>query len=96
MTKPLATIKIGQIHTAIWENPIRTAKGAPAMMLNVSVERRYRDRDGKWKSTNNFSRNDVPVVIYCLDKALEHMIEHSSHSQPSSSDDEDSAHSDHL
>jgi hypothetical protein len=33
------------------------------------VERRYRDKDGSWKSFGSFSRNEIPLVIFCLTKA---------------------------
>ena len=36
----------------------------------------YRDdNDGEWKSSGSFSRNEIPLAIYCLQKAFEHMIE---------------------
>lgn len=41
----------------------------------MTVERRYRDRDGNWKSSGSFNRNEIPLAIYCLQKSFEKMIE---------------------
>jgi hypothetical protein len=30
---------------------------------------------GQWKSSGSFSRNEIPLAIYCLQKCFEHMIE---------------------
>jgi len=43
--------------------------------LKASVERRYKDKDGSWKSTTSFSRNEIPLAVYCLEKAFETIIE---------------------
>jgi hypothetical protein len=73
MAKPVAKFRAGQVSAAIWENEI-TVNGRKAVMLKASVERRYKDKDGEWKSSNSFSRNEIPLAIYCLQKSLEHII----------------------
>ena len=49
--------------------------GKTVTMLKASVERRYKDKDGNWKSSNSFGRNETPLTIYCLEKAFEAMVE---------------------
>ena len=44
-------------------------------MLKATVERRYMDRNGTWKSSQSFSRNEIPLAIYVLQKAFETIIE---------------------
>jgi hypothetical protein len=73
--RPVAKFKAGQVSAAIWENEVTTKTGKQVTMLKATVERRYKDRDGEWKSSNSFSRNEIPFVIYCLEKSLEHIIE---------------------
>lgn len=51
------------------------ANGRSVTMLKATVERRYCDKDGKWKSSNSFGRNEIPLAIYCLSKALDAIIE---------------------
>ena len=73
MAKPVAKFRAGQVSAAIWENEI-TVNGKKAVMLKASVERRYKDKDGQWKSSNSFSRNEIPLAVYCLQKSFEHII----------------------
>jgi len=49
--------------------------GAAKTVLKASVERRYMDRNGTWKSSTSFSRNEIPLAVYCLQKAFEAIIE---------------------
>jgi len=74
MAKPVAKFKAGQISAALWENEI-TVNGKQVTMLKATVQRRYKDKDGQWKSGGSFSRNEIPLAIYCLQKSFEHMIE---------------------
>lgn len=72
--KPIAKFKAGaQVSVAIWENPIEV-KGKTVTMLKATVQRRYKDKDGNWKSSQSFSRNEIPLAIYCLQQAFEKML----------------------
>lgn len=75
MARPVAKYAAGQVSAAIWENEVTTKAGKKVTMLKATVERRYKDRDGQWKSSNSFSRNEIPLAIYCLQKSMEHIIE---------------------
>ena len=72
--KPAAKFKAGMVSAAIWENQIEV-KGKTVTMLKATVQRRYKDKDGNWKSSQSFSRNEIPLAVYCLQKCFEHMIE---------------------
>ena len=71
---PVKKFSAGSISCALWENEVTTADGRKAVMLKASVERRYKDKDGEWKSSNSFSRNEIPLAVYCLQKSFEHII----------------------
>ena len=73
--RPVAKFTAGRVSAAIWENEVTTKAGKQVTMLKATVERRYKDRDGQWKSSNSFARNEIPLAIYCLQKAMEHIIE---------------------
>jgi hypothetical protein len=73
--RPVAKFTAGQVSAAIWENEVTTKAGKKVTMLKATVERRYKDRDGQWKSSGSFSRNEIPMAIYCLHKSFEHIIE---------------------
>ena len=74
MAKPVAKFRAGQVSSALWENEI-TVNGRKVTMLKASVQRRYKDRDGQWKSSGAFSRNEIPMAIYCLQIAFDKIIE---------------------
>jgi len=44
-------------------------------LAKASVNRRYKDSAGNWQSSQSFSRNEIPLAIYVLQKAFEAMIE---------------------
>ena len=75
MSRPLKKFRAGQVSCALWENEIPVEGGRSVNMLKATFERRYKDKNGEWKSSNSFSRNEIPLVKYCLDKAFEAMIE---------------------
>ena len=73
--KPKTSIRAGQISCALWENEVTAKNGQKVTMLKATVERRYKDSDGNWKSSSSFGRNEIPLAIYCLEKAFEAIIQ---------------------
>jgi hypothetical protein len=71
---PVKKITVGQVSAALWENEINV-NGQVRTVLKASVQRRYKDKDGQWKSSQSFSRNELPFAIYALQKAFEFMVE---------------------
>ena len=39
------------------------------------MSRRYKDKNGEWRSSQSFGRDEMPLAIWCLGKALEKIIE---------------------
>ena len=60
--KPLAKFRAGQVSCALWENEINV-NGNPKTVLKASIQRRYKDSDGNWKSS------------HCLEKAFDKIIQ---------------------
>ena len=71
---PIAKFRAGQVSAALWENEIQTG-GRTATILKATIQRRYRDTDGNWKSSTSFSRNEIPLALHCLRKAFEKIVE---------------------
>ena len=71
---PIAKFKAGQVSSAVWENQVQV-KGQSITILKATVQRRYKDHDGNWQSSGSFSRNEIPLAIYCLQKSFEKIIE---------------------
>jgi hypothetical protein len=72
--KPVAKFRAGQVTCAVWENQV-TVGNQQQTILKASVSRRYRDKSGVWKSSQSFSRNEIPLAVYVLQKAFEAMLE---------------------
>ena len=71
---PLAKFKAGQVSSALWENEVQMPRGT-VKILKATIQRRYKDKTGTWKSSTSFSRNEIPLTIHCLQKAFEKIIE---------------------
>ncbi len=59
--KPLIKFSDGLITFTIWENSSER-DGETNTFHSTSVERRYKDNDGNWKSTTSFNTRDLPTV----------------------------------
>lgn len=74
MAQPLKKFRAGQVSAAIWENQA-TVNGKQVTMLKATVERRYKDKDGNWQSSNSYGRNEIPLVVHCLARAFGAIID---------------------
>jgi hypothetical protein len=74
-SKPIEKFRAGQVSCALWENEISVSGGRKVRVLRATVERRYKDSDGEWKSSGSFGRNELPLVIYCLTKAFAYIVD---------------------
>ena len=74
-TLPVAKFKAGQVSSAVWSNQM-VINGKSVTVLKATVQRRYKDNStGEWKSSGSFSRNEIPLAIFCLQKALEEIVD---------------------
>ena len=71
---PVKKFSAGSVSSAIWENDA-VVNGKRVGILKATVERRYKDKDGTWKSSGSFSRNEIPLAVYCLIRAFAAMVE---------------------
>jgi len=87
--KPVQKFRAGQVSCALWENEISVNGGSRKIKaLKATVERRYKDSDGEWKSSGSFARNEIPLALWCLQKAFDHMIEEANTRSDDSIDEE--------
>ena len=73
MAKPIHKVRAGGVSCALFENDI-PVNGTTKTILKASIQRRYKDKNGDWQSSTSFSRNEIPLAIYCLSKAFEVMV----------------------
>jgi len=70
---PEQKFSAGAVSATVWKN--QTEKnGSVFDFRTISFERRYKDKEGKWQSSNSFRINDLPKARLVLDKAYEYLI----------------------
>jgi len=70
---PVKKFSAGSVSCAIWENEA-VVNGKNVGILKATIDRRYKDKDGTWKSSGSFSRNEIPLAVFCLLKAFAAMV----------------------
>ena len=68
--RPTATVRIGAVKAAIWEN-----QAGERTRYNVTFSKSYRDAEGQWKTTHSFGRNDLLVLAKVADQAHSRIVE---------------------
>ncbi|MDP2749364.1 MAG: hypothetical protein Q8O89_00860 [Nanoarchaeota archaeon] len=88
---PEKKIKAGAVNATIWKNQAKTNNGnGDGSFFTVAIDRRYKDKDGKWQSTTSFRVNDLPRVALVMQKAYEYLVlKEPESSQNASSNEED-------
>lgn len=71
---PEKRFSTGAIVAAVWNNKAQTRSGEEAEFKTVSLQRRYKDKDGNWKSTYTLRVNDLPKAALVLNKAYEYLV----------------------
>ena len=72
MSKPVKKFKAGGISCSVWRNEV-TKDDRSFEVFSVQIERRYRDQNDQWKSTNSYKVNDLPKVSMLAGKAFEYL-----------------------
>ena len=76
MPKPEKIFKAGGVRVAIFRNTLAQKSGQSVKLPKVSLEVRYRDNLGNWRSTNSLSLGDLPKAILALQQAYAYLLEH--------------------
>ena len=71
--QPIQRFRAGSVSCGVFENQVNV-RGQPQVLLKASIARRYKDADGTWRSSQSFSRSDLPLAIHCLEQAFAWII----------------------
>lgn len=82
--KPKRKLRLGNVRATVWENEI-VVNGQKRTVESVTFSKFYKDKDGNWKDTNSYSRNEVPRLLGVILAYLNGQIVEGD-SQPSSTD----------
>lgn len=73
MDKPEKRFRAGAISATVWKNQTQTKEGNREFRT-ISLQRGYKDKDGKWQNTPTMRINDLPKAAVVLNKAYEFLI----------------------
>jgi len=71
--RPEKIFSTGAIHVSVWKNE-SVKDGNKSEFRTVSLQRRYTDKSGEWKSTSTLRINDLPKAALALNKAFEFLV----------------------
>jgi hypothetical protein len=72
--QPIERFRAGQVTCRLFQNEVVMDR-QPRPMVGATLGRRYQDRNAQRKTSQSFSRNEIPLAIYVLQKAFAAMIE---------------------
>ncbi len=72
MAEPEKTFNQGSCRAAVFANEIKQ-NGKTAIVRNVAIQKRYKDKDGNWKSTNSYAVGDLPKLVLVATKAFDYL-----------------------
>lgn len=73
MAQPEKRFKAGSCTASVFANEISTGDGK-ASVKSVTLQRTYKDKDGKFQNTASLKANDIPKGILALSKAYEYLV----------------------
>lgn len=71
--QPIKKIVSGPVSASIWENPSTSenVEEKPKVTHSISVQKSFKDKEGKWQHSSSFKKNDLPHVMLATQKAFE-------------------------
>ncbi len=70
--QPDKRFKCGAVEAAVFENEIEK-NGSKIKLKKVSIQKRYTNADGEWKSTNSYDVNDLPKLKLVVEEAYRYL-----------------------
>jgi hypothetical protein len=68
---PVRKFVAGGVTVSVWENEALGKDGIVNTYPSVSLDKRYKDKSGEWKSSKSMKTTDLPKAILVLQKAYE-------------------------
>jgi hypothetical protein len=73
MTKPIKKFSAGLITASVFENEYENKEKKKISILSVQLQRAYK-KDDEWQYTSQYSRDEIPKAIFCLQMAYEYIL----------------------
>ena len=71
---PEKKFSTGVVTATVWQNNGKGRNGETVAYRTVSLQRRYKDKNGVWQTANSLRVNDLPKAALVLQKAYEYLV----------------------
>ena len=71
---PEKKFSTGVVTATVWQNNGKGRNGETISYRTVSLQRRYKDKNGVWQTANSLRVNDLPKAALVLQKAYEYLV----------------------
>lgn len=72
---PEKRFSTGAISATVWKNSGTNKRtGEPTEFNTITLQRRYKDKEGNWQTSNSLRVNDLPKASLVLNKAYEYLV----------------------
>ena len=71
---PEKRFSTGAVAATVWQNAGKSRNGEAISYRTVSLQRRYKDKNGVWQTANSLRVNDLPKAALVLQKAYEYVV----------------------
>ena len=68
---PEKTFRAGHVEAAVWSNE-KQEDGCTVIQKSIRIQKRYKDKEGNWKSTDFFFPSEIPDLELVAHKAIEY------------------------
>ncbi len=70
---PEKRFNAGAVCATVWKNERQKPTGESFTTFSISLERRYKDQSGSWKSAGSFRLQDLPKAELVLKEAYKYL-----------------------
>ena len=71
--KPRRTFRAGSVRASVWDNEV-VINGQKTNVPKVCVDRRYKNQEGEWLSSNHFSVNELAKLQTVIRAAFDYLV----------------------
>lgn len=68
---PIMTDPNNSVSAAVWERDVKLDDGREFTAHSISCEATYRDKEEQWQKSGSFRSNQIPTLIYCLQRCFD-------------------------
>jgi len=71
--KPFHEFRAGNVRAAVWRTEVQQ-EGQTVIRYSIKTEKRYRDQDGEWRSSDYYFPDEIPRMLLVSQKAGEYVV----------------------